>query len=146
MGRTAAQMFATEGAKVVVAEFGAAGQEDRAAGRGGRRSATFVKTDVSKEADAKGMIAHAVATYGRVDVLYNNAGVMPEASLGHRHLVEAWDHHGGQRAGHLPGLQVRHPRCSNGAPSVISISASWLSWAAPTRRTPTPRPRAPCSR
>jgi NAD(P)-dependent dehydrogenase (short-subunit alcohol dehydrogenase family) len=37
-----------------------------------------VRTDVSQEADAEAMVAHAVATYGRVDVLYNNAGVMPE--------------------------------------------------------------------
>ncbi|HVQ22975.1 MAG TPA: SDR family oxidoreductase, partial [Candidatus Saccharimonadia bacterium] len=54
--------------------------------------ATFVKTDVSNEADAKGMIKHAVATFGRVDVLYNNAGVMPEAD--HSVIdtsVEAWD-------------------------------------------------------
>src|SRR3989337_2422237 len=50
MGRVASLMFAAEGAKVVV-----------------------------DEASAKGMVDHAVATYGRVDVLYNNAGIMPEA-------------------------------------------------------------------
>jgi len=93
MGRTAAQMFATEGAKVVVAEFSeAAGQETVRLVEEAGGQATFVKTDVSKEADAKGMIEHAVATYGRVDVLYNNAGVMPEAD--HSVIdtsVEAWD-------------------------------------------------------
>ena len=80
MGRVAAQLFAREGAKVVVAEFGeAAGQEtvDQVTAAGGQ--ATFVKADVSDEASAKGMVDHAIATYGRVDVLYNNAGVMPEA-------------------------------------------------------------------
>jgi NAD(P)-dependent dehydrogenase (short-subunit alcohol dehydrogenase family) len=41
--------------------------------------ATFVRADVSDEASAKAMVDHAIATYGRVDVLYNNAGVMPEA-------------------------------------------------------------------
>ena len=79
MGRVAAQLFAAEGAKVVVAEF-----DERAGGEtvesvqeaGG--DASFVRTDVSNEADAKAMVDHAVATYGRVDVLYNNAGVMPE--------------------------------------------------------------------
>ncbi len=93
MGRTAAQMFATEGARVVVAEFSeAAGQETVRLVEEAGGQATFVKTDVSKEADAKGMIEHAVATYGRVDVLYNNAGVMPEAD--HSVIdtsVEAWD-------------------------------------------------------
>jgi len=80
MGRVAARMFAAEGAKVVVAEFGeAAGREtvDMIAADGGQ--ASFVKADVSDEASAKAMVDHAVATFGRVDVLYNNAGVMPEA-------------------------------------------------------------------
>ncbi|MFL5749249.1 MAG: SDR family NAD(P)-dependent oxidoreductase [Chloroflexota bacterium] len=80
MGRVAAQMFANEGARVVVAEFGeAAGQETVAQVEAGGGEATFVRTDVSDEASAKGMIDHAIGTYGRVDVLYNNAGVMPEA-------------------------------------------------------------------
>jgi NAD(P)-dependent dehydrogenase (short-subunit alcohol dehydrogenase family) len=79
MGRVAAQMFAAEGARVVVAEFDEkAGSEtvDLVTRAGGE--ASFVRTDVSKEPDAKGMVDHAVTAYGRVDVLYNNAGVMPE--------------------------------------------------------------------
>ena len=79
MGRVAAQLFAAEGAKVVVAEFDeAAGSETVESVQGAGGEATFVRTDVSAEADAKGMVDHAVATFGRVDVLYNNAGVMPE--------------------------------------------------------------------
>jgi NAD(P)-dependent dehydrogenase (short-subunit alcohol dehydrogenase family) len=80
MGRVAAQVFANEGAKVVVAEFGeAAGRETVQGVEAAGGEATFVKTDVSDEGSAKAMVDHAVATYGRVDVLYNNAGVMPEA-------------------------------------------------------------------
>jgi NAD(P)-dependent dehydrogenase (short-subunit alcohol dehydrogenase family) len=80
MGRVAAQLFAAQGAKVVVAEYGeAAGAEtvDLVEKAGG--SASFVKVDVSKETDAKAMVDHALATYGRLDCLYNNAGIMPEA-------------------------------------------------------------------
>ena len=80
MGRVAAQLFAAQGAKVVVAEFGEeAGRETvrLVEAAGGR--ASFVRTDVADESSAKGMVDHAVSTYGRVDVLYNNAGVMPEA-------------------------------------------------------------------
>ena len=93
MGRTAAQMFAAEGAKVVVAEYSeAAGREtvesiERAGG-----IASFVRADVSKEADAKAMVDHALTTYGRLDVLYNNAGIMPEPD--HSVIdtsVEVWD-------------------------------------------------------
>ncbi len=80
MGRTAALMFAAEGAKIVVAEFSEpAGSETVRLVREAGGEATFVKVDVSKEAEAKAMVDHAVATFGRVDVLYNNAGIMPEA-------------------------------------------------------------------
>ena len=79
MGRVAAQMFAAQGAKVVVAEFDeAAGRQTVASVLEAGGEASFVRTDVSNEADAKAMVDHAVATYGRVDALYNNAGVMPE--------------------------------------------------------------------
>jgi len=80
MGRVAALMFAAEGAKVVVAEFSeAAGLETARLVSDAGGAASFVKVDVSNEAGAKAMVDHAVSTYGRVDVLYNNAGIMPEA-------------------------------------------------------------------
>jgi NAD(P)-dependent dehydrogenase (short-subunit alcohol dehydrogenase family) len=93
MGRVAATMFAREGAHVVVAEYGeAAGQETVELIKGAGGEASFVKVDVSKEADAKAMVDHAVATYGRVDALYNNAGVMPEADHSVTDTsVEVWD-------------------------------------------------------
>lgn len=80
MGRVAAQRFAAEGARVVVAEFSEeAGAETvrLVAETGG--DATFVRADVSREDDARAMVQHAVSTYGRLDALYNNAGIMPEA-------------------------------------------------------------------
>jgi len=93
MGRVASQIFAKEGAEIVVAEFSeAAGRETVRLVEEAGGTATFVRVDVSKEADAKAMIDHAVATYGRVDVLYNNAGIMPEAD--HSVIdtdVAAWD-------------------------------------------------------
>jgi NAD(P)-dependent dehydrogenase (short-subunit alcohol dehydrogenase family) len=80
MGRVAAQTFAREGARVVVAEFGEApGRETVELVEAAGGQASFVQVDVSNEADARAMVDHAVATYGRVDVLYNNAGIMPEA-------------------------------------------------------------------
>jgi NAD(P)-dependent dehydrogenase (short-subunit alcohol dehydrogenase family) len=80
MGRVAAAMFAAEGARVVVAESGeAAGNETVRQLKEAGGEATFVRADVSSEADARAMVDHAVSTYGRLDVLYNNAGIMPEA-------------------------------------------------------------------
>ena len=93
MGRVAAQMFAGEGAKVVIAEYGeAAGQETVELVRATGGEATFVRADVSQESDARAMVDHALATYGRLDCLYNNAGVMPEAD--HSVIdtdVDTWD-------------------------------------------------------
>jgi NAD(P)-dependent dehydrogenase (short-subunit alcohol dehydrogenase family) len=93
MGRVAALRFAAEGSRVVVADVSRAGAEEtvrlvRAAGG----EATAIAADVSVEADAKAMADVAIATYGRIDVLYNNAGIMPEAD--HSVVdtpVEAWD-------------------------------------------------------
>src|SRR6185369_8210276 len=93
MGRVAAQMFAAEGARVVVADVTEEAAESVVAdvtAAGGQ--ATAVVADVSKEADARRMVDHAIATYGRVDVLYNNAGIMPQAD--HSVIdtsVEDWD-------------------------------------------------------
>src|SRR5262245_14466726 len=93
MGRVAAQLFAGEGARVVVAEYGeAAGRETVELVEQAGGQASFVRADVSQEADAKAMIDHAVATYGRVDCLYNNAGIMPEADHSVTDTdVDTWD-------------------------------------------------------
>jgi NAD(P)-dependent dehydrogenase (short-subunit alcohol dehydrogenase family) len=93
MGRVAAQMFAAEGARVVVAEFDErAGNETARLLTDAGGQASFVKADVSSEDDARLMVEAAVSAYGRLDVLYNNAGVMPEAD--HSVIdtdVEIWD-------------------------------------------------------
>ncbi len=93
MGRVAALRFAAEGSRVVVADNQRAAADEtvrqiRAAGG----EATAVTVDVSVEAEARAMVDLAAEKYGRVDVLYNNAGVMPEAD--HSVVdtpVEAWD-------------------------------------------------------
>jgi NAD(P)-dependent dehydrogenase (short-subunit alcohol dehydrogenase family) len=93
MGKTAAELFAKEGARVVVSDVSeAAGEAVVAAVKAAGGEATYVRADVSKEDDARGMVQHAVATFGRVDALYNNAGIMPEAD--HSVIdtdVETWD-------------------------------------------------------
>ena len=76
MGRAAAELFAEEGAKVVLCgRREALGQEivDLIKGRGGE--ATFVTADVSNTEDVQRVIKTAVDTYGRLDVLFNNAGI-----------------------------------------------------------------------
>jgi len=80
IGREAALLFAREGARVVVAEVAdEAGRRTVAdiAAAGGE--ARFVHADVSKAADAENMVAAAEKTYGKLDVLFNNAGIFPAA-------------------------------------------------------------------
>ena len=78
MGLASAARFLKEGASVVIADMNAATGEAavaalREAGHGER--VRFVRTDVAAEADVAAMIALAVAEFGRLDVLFNNAGV-----------------------------------------------------------------------
>ena len=127
MGRVAAQMFAAEGAKVVVAEFAAdAGEETvrQVADAGGE--ASFVKTDVSREDDARAMVDHAVERFGRIDVLYNNAGVMPEADHSVTDTdVAVWDQvMAVNLRGVFLGCKYAIPRMvEQGSGSVINISS-----------------------
>jgi NAD(P)-dependent dehydrogenase (short-subunit alcohol dehydrogenase family) len=76
IGRESALLFAREGARVVVADVAdAAGEavveELRAAGG----EAVYVHADVSKGADAEGMVRAAEERFGRLDILFNNAGI-----------------------------------------------------------------------
>jgi NAD(P)-dependent dehydrogenase (short-subunit alcohol dehydrogenase family) len=68
MGLEAAKVFAREGAKVVRTDI-----KDGPDVPG----TTFVKADVSREADCKALVEAAVRQYGGLDVLYNNAGIFP---------------------------------------------------------------------
>jgi NAD(P)-dependent dehydrogenase (short-subunit alcohol dehydrogenase family) len=93
MGRVAALKFAAEGSRVVVADNQeTAAQETVRQVRAAGGEAWPVRVDISVEADAKAMVDTAILRYGSVDVLYNNAGIMPEAD--HSVVdtpVEAWD-------------------------------------------------------
>ena len=147
MGRVAAQMFAAQGAKVVVAEYGeAAGAETVDLVRAAGGEATFVRADVSKEADAKAMVDHALATYGRLDCLYNNAGIMPEAdhSVTDTDVDDLGPGHGRQRPRRLPRLQVRDPGHGRRRRRLDHQHRELrrASSAAASRRTPTPPRRA----
>jgi NAD(P)-dependent dehydrogenase (short-subunit alcohol dehydrogenase family) len=75
MGKVASELFAAEGANVVLTDVNDEAGEATASSIGDR--AFYVHADVSKEADAQAMVAAAVERFGRLDVLYNNAGIMP---------------------------------------------------------------------
>jgi NAD(P)-dependent dehydrogenase (short-subunit alcohol dehydrogenase family) len=75
LGRIGAELFAAEGAQVVIADVvdGDDAVEAIAAAGG---EATFVSCDVTDPESVEATVEHAVETFGGLDVLYNNAGVM----------------------------------------------------------------------
>jgi NAD(P)-dependent dehydrogenase (short-subunit alcohol dehydrogenase family) len=76
IGRETALIFAREGAKVVVADVNdAGGEETVAAVNAAGGAAVYVHADVSKAAEAEKMIRVAEETFGKLDILFNNAGI-----------------------------------------------------------------------
>jgi NAD(P)-dependent dehydrogenase (short-subunit alcohol dehydrogenase family) len=79
IGRVSAELFAAEGAKVVVADVVATNAAEVAAGIVGTGGeAVAVSVDVSDEAQVATMVHAAVENYGGLHVLFNNAGIFPD--------------------------------------------------------------------
>jgi NAD(P)-dependent dehydrogenase (short-subunit alcohol dehydrogenase family) len=79
IGREAAQLFAAEGANVLVVDRDEAAGERTAAAidaAGGR--AHFVRTDVARAAEVEAAVAAAERVFGALHVLFNNAGIFPD--------------------------------------------------------------------
>src|SRR2546421_7234242 len=82
IGEAAALQLAKAGAKVVVAgRRESQGQAVVNAIKKADGQALFVKTDVSREADVKALVHKTLATFGRLDFAFNNAGVEGAAGL-----------------------------------------------------------------
>ena len=93
MGRVASLLFAAEGADVVLTDLNdglgeaTASEITQAGGQ-----ALYVHADVSREADAEAMVGAAVDRFGKLSILYNNAGVMlPADGSVHTTDESVWD-------------------------------------------------------
>jgi NAD(P)-dependent dehydrogenase (short-subunit alcohol dehydrogenase family) len=93
MGKVASELFASEGARIVLTDVNdEAGVSTTAAITGAGGEAAYVHADVSQEADADAMVRTAIDRFGRLDVLYNNAGVMlPDDGSVHSTEESIWD-------------------------------------------------------
>ncbi|MFQ5709778.1 MAG: glucose 1-dehydrogenase [bacterium] len=76
IGRESASLFAREGARVVVADIHeASGRETVSAIQKDGGQAAFVRVDVSSSEQVREMVEFAETTFGRLDILFNNAGI-----------------------------------------------------------------------
>ncbi len=73
MGLATAERFVAEGAKVVIADFNA--DAGRAAAEALGPAARFTRCDVSVEDDVAAAVALATDAFGRLDIMFNNAGI-----------------------------------------------------------------------
>ena len=75
LGRAAAELFAMEGARVVITDINEEdGLKAAAAIRQGGGSAMFIAMDVTDPQSVENAMARTVQEFGRLDILYNNAG------------------------------------------------------------------------
>jgi len=76
MGKCAALLFASEGAKIAASDINEAAVKETVAEitkKGGE--AIAIRTDVSKAPDVERMVNETVAKFGKLDIIYNNAGI-----------------------------------------------------------------------
>lgn len=115
IGRASAELFVREGAKVVAADIDDAQGTELERAHGG--SLVYAHTDVTNEDDIAGAIATAVQRFGRLDIMFNNAGAQGDPSpltditpdgfdktlalltrsvvLGHKHAARQFEAQGG---------------------------------------------------
>jgi len=76
IGKASAHLFAKEGAKVVIAQRTAAtGEETAAAIKSSGGEAIFVRADVTVASDAENLVRTTVDRFGKINMLFNNAGL-----------------------------------------------------------------------
>ena len=91
IGKAGAILFAAEGARITVADLDEARGKDvvqEISDHGGK--ALFVRTDVTAAPAVKNMVAATMAAFGRIDILYNNAGILRLGSV-EEIAEEDWD-------------------------------------------------------
>ncbi len=92
IGKSTAHLFAKEGAKVVISGRNeeplkeAINEADK-----NSEKIEYIVSDVSKEGDCKDLVDQTIKMHGKIDILFNNAGVLP-LGITHETSIEDWDY------------------------------------------------------
>ncbi|KAK1300565.1 Momilactone A synthase [Acorus calamus] len=90
IGKATARLFRAHGAKVVIADIQDGPGRSVSADLGGPSDCLYVRCDVTEESDVRDAVDAAVSTFGKLDVIHNNAGVIdpltPLAETGKSHF------------------------------------------------------------
>lgn len=89
IGEETTRLFAAEGAKVVIADFSERGETVAQELRDSGYEALFVRTDVTKESDVQALVQATVEKFGKIDILFANAGIASDAP-GHQLTIDKW--------------------------------------------------------
>jgi 3-oxoacyl-[acyl-carrier protein] reductase len=92
LGRGSAILFAKEGAKVAVADIDDAGGNETVKmikTSGGK--AIFIHTDVTRESDVQDLVKKVKDAFGRIDILFNNAGMAQRSTPIYEVEESLWD-------------------------------------------------------
>ncbi len=87
IGEASVRLFAAEGAEVVVADV----QDERGGRLASELGVEYVHVDVTREDDVEAAVSHAVDVYGRLDCMFNNAGIAGAVGPIESVTVEAFD-------------------------------------------------------
>ncbi len=90
IGRACAELFAREGARLVLNDIDEPGLQQTAANLGDGVEVVTVLGDVSVEEDARRIVAAAIESFGAVDSLVANAGIIPLSGI-EQASVEEWE-------------------------------------------------------
>lgn len=136
IGAATSLAFAKAGARVVVSDVNAAAGEGTAHAISESGSdAIFVECDVRSEPQVKDLIVKTVATYGRLDCAFNNAGIAGAiGSSTHEYPSESWNH---VMAINLTGVwlcmkyEIPH-MLAQGSGAIVNTASIWGLVGAPS--------------
>ena len=124
-GGAAAHLFVREGASVVLTDIrDELGERAAAALRASGAEARYMRLDVTSEANWKQVVDAVMATYGRLDILFNNAGVSFPMKV-EEITVEIWERELGVHAkGVFLGTRTAIPAMrKGGGGSIVNTSS-----------------------